>query len=268
MKRKLAIIISLLLIPTALGLNAQAEENGDTTIEVYVVTEENLTAYFDGEAGNDITYIIDGMEIKGEFTDIWGVIAQLKKDIKENFDMANFGYAIATNAQKQSDENTDQINENIETLGNHSYTLAVHYNAINDTYNKLYLLKDEVVAFEGHYFSFENKTNSTLNSQEDQISALRAELDNVNGFIAAIKNVFIGLIIAVFGLYLINRKYPFGEIIRNGKNSLRNGKQYKIVDYTKKTKTKKGLWYKVTHIRRNKEKSPVRFLSSFLQINK
>lgn len=254
MNKRMAILISLLLIPAAFGLNAQAEDNENTKVEVYVITEENLTAFFNGTAINgSVSYFIDGIEVKGEFISIWKIIEDLKQGISSNHQIATFALSQAGDAWKLANENND-------TLGEHSYTLAVHYDTINDTYNKLYLLKDEVVAFEDHYLIFENKTNTTLNAQENQINSLQAELDDLNCFVVLIRNALIGIVIASLVLYVVNRKYPLGRIIIDKKPVLTNGKQYKILDYTKKPR--RTLKYMITHIRVNKEKSPLKFLFS------
>jgi len=266
MKKKIVMIISLLLIPAAFGMTAQADGSEETTVDVYVVTDGDLTAYLDGEAGGNIYYYIDGIEVKGEFSNIYDLLSILKSDISENSKIASQAVGMAEAALLHADDNQMGIESNDDELENHTFTLALHYDAINDTYNKLYILRDEVVAFESRYFDFENETNSTLNAQENQIGLLQAKLDDLNGFVALLKNAFIGVLIAACGLYFINRKYPFGDVFKNGKKAISNGKQYKIVDYTKKTK--KGLLYKLKHIKRNKEKSPLKFLVSFLHINK
>ena len=197
---------------------------------------------------------------------IWNLLSKLSSKISNNRGVANLAYTIADNAYGHANENEEKINQHNSTLNNHAYTLAFHYDAINDTYNKLYLLKDEVISFENHYLAFENKTNNTLNTQTNQIDSLKAEIEDLNGFVTLIKNVGIGLVVLGVGIYLFNRKFPMGKILKNKKPVLSKSKQYKILDYTKEPK--RTIRYIITHIRRNKEKSPLRFLFSFFMIKK
>ncbi len=268
MKITKIIIILLLLTSTIFTIAVNAEENGEgTKVEVYVLTDENLTAFFNGTSTNgSVNYFIDGIEVQNEFLSIWNILSKLSNKISNNRGLANLAYSIADNAFGHANQNEERIGQNRNMLSNHSYTLAFHYDAINDTYNKLYLLKDEVISFENHYLAFENKTNNTLNSQKNQITSLKAEIDDLNGFITLLTYIGIGLVILGAGIYLLTRKFPIGNILKNKKPVISKSKQYKILDYTKKPK--RTLRYIITHIRINKEKSPIRFLFSFFIIKK
>ena len=269
MKFTKIIVILLCLTSAVFTANISAKESltDETKVEVYVVTKENLTAFIDGSAENgDVTYYIDGIEVKSEFSSIWDFIQSLNSKVNSNYGLASQAYTIADNAYARTTENRENIGNMGNTLDQHAYTLGIHYDAINDTYGKLYLLKDEVVAFEDHYFEFENNTNNTLNFQENRIDTLRAQLDDLNGFVALIKNSLIGLTIVAMGIYLVNRKYPLKEVLQNKKPVLAKSKQQKIQEFTKIKS--KSFRYKITHIRINKDKSPLKFLFSFFVIKK
>ncbi len=259
----LMILTSLFMVST---ISAE-ENNKETKVEVYVLTDENLTAFFNGTSTNgDVSYFIDGIEVQNEFMSIWNLLNKLSSKISNNRGLANLAYTIADNAYGHANQNEEKLNQHNSTLNNHAHTLAFHYDAINDTYNKLYVLRDEVVSFENHYLAFENQTNNTLNAQEDQITSLKAEINDLNGLITLLTYSGIGLVILGVGIYLFNRKYPIGNMFKNKKPVISKSKQYKILDYTEKPK--RTLRYIITHIRRNKEKSPLKFLFSFFIIKK
>ena len=78
------------------------------------------------------------------------------------------------------------------------------------------------------------------------------------------------IIPTIFPHPLPEYKYPFGQILRNSRGIFKNGKKRKIIDLSRKAGKPKKASSKVgiRHIRRNKEKSPVRSLFSFLQAHK
>ncbi|RLF52573.1 MAG: hypothetical protein DRN24_03020 [Thermoplasmata archaeon] len=281
MKKNIVLLIALLISSLLFIVPVQATNDDDngTTITVYVVsdgnvsstfnvtTEGDLTAFFNGEANGSINYWIDGMNVKSEFNNVYNLIKDLKNGLFNTHSIASYAYNKAL--------------KNYEELQEHDKTLMIYYDAINDTYTKLYLLKDEVVAFEGDYLGFKNLTNNTLNifgsnlqSQGEDINVLKAKVHDLQGTILLIRNTLIGLFLLAGALFLVNRRYPLGEIMKNGNILSRNGKQYKIVDFVQETKpvivetnkTEGSLKDRIARIRRmrirrNPERSPLKLIA-------
>lgn len=241
MKNIAIIVVTLTLMSLAFTMSAQAngdttQTNGDTIITINVVSDGNVTASFNATASGTVTYWLDGIEVFGEFTNLWNAITGTGNEINEIKNGISSNHLLATGAYVLALQNEDELNE-------HGQTLLIHYDAINETYSKLYILRDEVVAFEAHYLDFENETNSTLGVygenivfHEGEINTLRAEVKNLNGIIALIRNTLIALGLIAGALFIVRRRYPVGELIVNGYGSFKNGyKQYKIVDFVQKT---------------------------------
>lgn len=262
MKNIAIIVVTLTLISLAFTMSAQAngdttQTNGDTTITIYVVTDGNITASFNAKANGSVNYWLDGIEVLGEFTSLWEAIVGTGNGIKELDEGMHGNYLLVSQAYTDINKLKDGVHSNFflasgahtlalqneGELEEHNQTLLIHYDAINDTYTKLYVLRDEVVSFEAHYLNFENETNNTLGTygediafHEGEINTLRAEVKNLNGIIALIRNALIALGLIAGALFIVRRRYPVGELIVNGYGSFKNGyKQYKIVDFVQKT---------------------------------
>ena len=201
--------------------------SGDSTTNVYVVTDGNLTVYFDGIAGGDITYWIDGIEVKGEFEtlrdrldgfiDVWNALNELKNYIEETNNTANDAYAYANLTYNCTQNNSKKLEE-------HNQTLILYYNIINNTIN-------ELIAFEESYFDFKNETHLNFTSVKDilddhkqQISILEERADHLESSVGELESTIgnigkglsgIGLI--AFSLFIANRYYPLRDVVKNGK---------------------------------------------------
>lgn len=292
MKRKFVIILALSLLSSVFAMPTNAAD-GETVVTVYVITDGNITASFNASAGGDINYWIEDVEVASEFGRIWSAISSLDGNINDVQGSANYALGYAMSAY-------DYAQNNDEKLYEHDQTLMIHYGMINETTGNLYILTDEVVAFEGHYLAFENETNNTLGAygadigvHGEEIDALKAKVNDLNGIIMLIRNSLIGLVLIAGALYLTNRRYPFREIMKNGNGLFKNGnKQRKPVDFVKQTKAPKASTTTVKHkhlhiprfrikrkpdrsplklikhLIRNPEKSSLRNLFSFLFFNK
>ncbi len=289
MKKKIS-LIAILIICVSLSITANASQSQtDTEVEVYVMTDGNLTAYFNGTSnGGEVNYWIDGIEVITEFQNIYNKIQKVKSDLN-NID------AKASAAMAYTMTNSNQIN--------------IHNKSIEDLKIKVYMLRDELVAFENHYFAFEEETqknfskiNETIESIKDDIQDILDELEDIqltldahaqqinanmqaiadneanlaslSGNLANLGKIVAGATVVVCGLYLFNRKYPFAEIVQNGKEAVKGERQHKIIDYVKRTGNKpkkaktKGLIYKIKHVRRNPDRSPIKLFFSFLMTMK
>lgn len=305
-------ILSLLLVVSPV----KAAED-DAGIQVIVITDGDVNASLDATAGGNVTFWIDGIEVKSEFEDIWTYInnidqhvavttldtnselTSLKKYIEDvegtangAWEYANNAFAYAGNAYSYADKNNDSIVylftwasnieasylENVtkfdgliekiqEDLDDHEKRIVLLELDLNKLQEKIALLESETEDLDNRL----NDLNETVALQDETINSLKSDLNGLKNGLMGIGAVILIVAIAVVLLFLINRKYPLGYIIRNGKEVIVNGKQ-KITGYVKradKSKTK-AFWSKVKHtkIKRNPDRSPVKLFFSFLQIQK
>lgn len=236
----IGIITATVLVSLVSTVSVQAT-NEDSTMEVYVVTDGDLTAYFDGVAGGDINYWIDGIEVKGEFEtlrnalgefiDVWIALNNLKSDLEETNDTANDAYSYADQIYNYTQDNAKKLEE-------HNQTLILYYHIINSTIN-------ELVAFEKAYFDFKNETHlnftsvkDTLDDHEQRTCILEGRVDRLESSVDELKATLgnIGTGLAVLGLiagglFLTNRHYPLRDVVKNGKGIFgTHGKQQRIRD--------------------------------------
>ena len=212
------VFVSILCTTNVMAIEEDTED--DTQINVIVLSESDvysmfnltsggdLNAYLNGVASGDINYWIDGIEVSGEFINIWASIDNLYDNVDSAQKSAGLAFLYAT-------DNSQRLRDHSQELQMHNDTLNFQYGVINETYTNLYLLRDEVVAFEGHYVSFENKTNNTLLGHSDDLQALRAQLDDLNGVVALMRNFLIGCGLALAAIYIVNRRYPLGQYLNN-----------------------------------------------------
>lgn len=243
MKKYVSLIVMFFLC-LSISLTVQASETQtDSEVKVYVVTDGNLTASFDGEAGGDITYYINGVDLTNEFTDVYSSLNSLNSKIKNVNKLASNAYGFAGMAYSYADGNSEQITENIDTLGQHFYM-------INTTTNNLYLLRDEVISFENDYIGFKNETNTTMiqfdqeidtnqnniTTNQAEINSLRAQLTDLNNILLLVRNSIIAGLILVGIVFFSNKRYHFGERMAKEFDSLKNGrKDYNILNYIKQS---------------------------------
>jgi len=241
----IGIITATVLVSLVSTVSVQAT-SGDSTTKVYVVTNENLTAYFDGVAGGDINYWIDGIEVKGEFetlrnaldefSDVWIALNDFKSDLEETNDTANDAYSYA-------DQTYNYTQDNAKKLEEHNQTLILYYNIINNTIN-------ELIAFEKAYFDFKNETHLNFTSVKDtlddheqrtcilegRVDRLESSVDELKATLGNIGKGLAGLGLIAGGLFLTNRHYPLRDVVKNGKGLFgTHGKQQRIRDSVHKS---------------------------------
>jgi len=283
MKKNLTIAISVMMILLVFIMPVNAEDTEtepsepNTSIQIVLITDGDLEAFFNGEAGGDITYYIDGVEISSEFLSLWNALTSLKRSLGCTSGLANDAYDLAEGAFSYADQAFSCAHNNGHKIGENVNTLNMHSFVINDTRKNVLVMGNEIVAFEGAYFDFVNETNTTLSThgenlgvQKAELDSLQAKINDLNAMMVFFRNALIGFGLIVGCLYVLNRRYPFRNIFSNNGIDRSPEKKYKIVDFVKpsegKTKAKRsGL--KVPRVKRNPQKSPIRFLFSFLNIN-
>jgi len=298
MKKIMLIIISMMLI-MSIAINISAEEtaadNNETNdvgndccensndnqgpLTVYTVqisTDGDLEAYFNGQADGDLTYYIDGLLVDIEFDSVWNALTNLLKKIDNTNLLANNALNQANNAFNYADQAFSFANDNGKKINNHQEVLTVHYDALCDHSEKITYVNNELYAFEGAYLEFTNETNSTLASHdnhlmnhETELDLLKAKINDLNATILLLRNCLVGFGLIAGCLYIINRRYPFKDMINNTGIDRNPERKYKIVDFKKPAEAKRSSSkIKMPTIRKSPKKSPLRFLFSFFHINK
>jgi len=163
----IGILLLLSLSFMVASVNAEA-----TTIDIIVIGEDDVTGYINGTAVNgSVYYYIDGIEVKGEFGDVWSSISSARRLAKDAYSFAGMAYAYAGNAYQLAKNTNDTVVE---------LTFIVENNT-----HFIYLLRDELVAFENDYLVFKKDTNKSFNTVEykiNQNSGLIKVIENdVNG---------------------------------------------------------------------------------------
>ena len=267
MKETFGIIISaFILIPTISIVSVGAAED-DTNMSVYIETSGDVNASFNATAGGNVTYWIDGIEVRGEFENIWDAIAYYRRELSDTIETANYAYFIATS-------NSIRLQKDEEKLEEHNQTLLIHYALINDTIANLLILRDEVIGFENEYFNYVNKTDATLETykenlevHEEEIASLKRKVAELTSTIIFIEIILILSLVSAIILYLINRRYPLKQLFRIRGNSYR---QYKLVDFLGEADYNRSVLGTISRIRirRKTEESPSKMLFHFSSIIK
>lgn len=270
MRKRFVFTITAIILITFSVVASSQEGSSFTEYRVFIETDGDIEAFFDGKANGSITYYVDGIEVKSEFSDIWGCLNDIKGDLDQ---ISNYALTAFAN----SNDNAEKIKKHAEELNTHDATLSWHTFAINDTMYKVAFLGNEIVAFEGAYFNFVNETNSTfsehssnIDSNSEEIDVLRARVNNLNFMIGLLRNFIIGLLVLAFVLYVINKRYPLKEMTKKYNRIIKDGRPKPIYDFSGKFKYMGEKLNLLTRIRvkRNPKRSPLRFLFSFLHINK
>lgn len=230
-KLTIGIIGTIALLGLIFSTPVMAE--GDAELDVYVEADGNVNASFDATAGGDVNYWIDGIEVKGEFISIWEAMGEFdtvwdfinhlneqlgQTDAKadEAYELADNAFGYAASAYSYAQNNDQRIKENATILT---------------------VLFNEVVLFEEDYSDFKNETHlnftsvkDTLDDHEVRISNLESKVGTLEGQVVVLEGSIdelkatlgnlgkIGIVgLIAGGLFLTNRRYPFKDVVKNGK---------------------------------------------------
>ena len=270
-------IISLLcMILLAMSVKGVHAETADAEMQVDVHATGNVNASFDADAGGDVNYWIDGIEVKGEFVNLWDALSTLDSDIytvinslntkiNENNGLAADAFNYADQAFSYASDNDVKINNNNKS--------------INDLLLKTLIILDELVRFEENYTVFKEETHlnftdvkDTLNDHETRItdlelrvSDLESDVDDLQAAmdsLGLIGKAAAGVGLVACGLFLANRRYPFKDIVKNGNSVL--GHSHKPSKSTKvKSKAKRAS--KIPKISVNPDKSPIKIMKKLVK---
>jgi len=147
----LGFIILMFIVP-----HIKAE---DTTVDIIVIGEGNVTGYINCTSINgSVSYYIDGREVRGEFDKVWNSISKVRKTAQRARSLAGSAYRYADN--------------------NHDDIIELSMISENNT-DKIYILHDELVAFENDYIVFKNNTNTTFTQIIYKINSLEGDVANL-----------------------------------------------------------------------------------------
>ena len=287
MKKYLIILLLAIFLMASCTSISVSASGTDTSITVQVISDGNVTGYINGTAVNgSVSYYIDGIEVASEFSKVRGALHHAQDTADSASWMAHVAWTLT------------QVNNE---------SIALIRTDVGNNTGKIYWLRDELFGLEYDYIAFKEDTTTNiteiklvlddheqrLQSNEENITALKQQVADLNATLGNIGKGLAGLGIIACGLFLANKRYPLGEVVKNGKLMFRNdGRQYKIVDFVSKSKAKSKTSKKVKakkprapwlpRIKRNPdksplklikqairtpEKSPFRFLFSFFHIN-
>ena len=253
--KKIGLITCIVLLTMAFITPIQAEEETTTDefgdipiIQLFIVTDGDFITIGDDDILGELQ---DGIDNLG------GQILVLNKNINNAQESADSAYGLAADAYIKSLNNKGMLDE-------HGQTLVIQYDKLNDTVKKMWILRDEVVAFEAHYIDFVNDTNNTLGTYGDSIQFHDSDIDNLyNKYMSLRSNyndlIFVfaliglgGLLALVCGVYVISKRRSLKRALRNSKGSFKNSRrQPSLVDFIpqpKKVKSRASLRYKMMHI--------------------
>ena len=280
--RVIGLITCIMLLTMAFTMPIQAADppsggtthTGPTTFVFNFWMDENGSFVYIGDKD-----IVGEMQLN---------LDQLGNQILSLDSRINNAQETANDAYYSSREAIVKALENKGILMEHDDTLVLQYNQLTDTVDKLWVLRDEVVAFEGHYFDYVNETGATLDEHNKGIFSNSENTDKNEGEIKDLKNQYknlkanwnlLFLILCLIGggflayvIYVISKRHQakrkflakrtkqpslvafMPPVKKNKKPSIRHAhiRVRKIRVNKRKSPT--------LHIRRNPERSPIRFL--------
>lgn len=279
--RVIGLLICAMMFTVGLVTNTVAQEEVEE--ESYGDSEAVIVLNFWMDEDGGFIYIGDEDVIGDMQLDINQLskeIISLNKRINNAQDSADAAYYYSQNAIVQALENKNELVKQNDTL-------VLQYNQLTDTVEKLWILRDEVVAFEGHYFDYVNETDSTLAKHDLGISNTQKaasenekDIEDLNKKLKATNNTlwFIIFLIGAGFLttiaYIVIKRYKSKKIYsvkRNKQPSLaafaptvKKSKKPSILHArirVRKIRVKKSktTTHKPLRIKRNPERSPVRF---------
>jgi len=274
MNNRMPMIIATIIAISCMLYASPVKADSDTEMTVIVITDGNVNASFDAEAGGDVNYWIDGIEVKGEFNNIWDAIDNVKTEAESASNSALVAYLYANSnfykllvVEDDVSVLNDSLADNASKIKqNEDDILYVYYKTVSNN-DSICTLFSEMGAFEQEYLAFKQESL-------DQIAALNADFEEFKALVTNV-GIITGMGLVVVGLFFMNRRYPFKDVVKNGKKMFKDDKKRKTIDASgkaKKAKAKKAssrtIGYKIFHIRRNKEKSPLKYLMTFFHLSK
>ena len=150
------IIVTIMLLFSSVLITQVCADEG-TTVDVTIVSNENITGYINSTSINgSVYYYIDGIEVSSEFESIWSKIGRAQRSADNAYGFAGLAYGFATN-------NNNAIIVLTSDLENNSI--------------KIYMIRDELIAFEDEYINFKNETTANITGLKIQNTQLKEAND-------------------------------------------------------------------------------------------
>jgi len=279
MRKKLTIVIIGAITLLGLMFSTPVMAEGDAELDVYVEADGNVNASFDATAGGAVNYWIDGIEVKGEFISIWDAMGEfdtvwdlidhLNEQLGQTDSTANDAYDLASGAFSYADQAFSYALANDQRIRENATILTVLFN--------------EVLLFEEDYSNFKNETHlnftsvkDTLDDHELRISNLESKVDTLEGQIASLESSIgeikstlgglAGIGILAGGLFLTNRRYPFKDVLNEGKGIF--GRRHVTGSSAQKVKSKAKAKSarKASKLKINSERSPMKLFMKSIKL--
>jgi len=280
MRKELTLIIVVLLALLSLAITTKADQNNETKVEVYVITEEDLVAYFNGSSTDgSVSYYIEGIEVLTELQNINTLIGDIQLTEEQNTASLSDDLQILC---QQLQNNIDNIYAcvvgNIERIGQNNRSIEKLKEDLLIFKDNLYMLRDEVVSFENSYFENISRINtifdelneklvlheSLIEENRQNISELQEKFDDLSSNLANVGGTGSIFLLVFISFYIFNKRHPFAKVLEG--NFISKNFQHKLLDFTKKQKSKTSRYKR--NVKINKNKSPLKSLFSFFHVNK
>ncbi|NIA03800.1 MAG: hypothetical protein GWP09_00435 [Nitrospiraceae bacterium] len=161
MRSKVILLTLTLLLGSIISISAGASNNTFSTI--IITSDENITANVSVNSINGSAVIyVDGIPLQTTISNIYHSIHNVNGRAISAYRLANNAWIISTN-------NSKNILLLKEDIGNNTI--------------RLYLLRDELVAFENNYIQFKNRTEYDIGFLNNAINNNSVKILNLNSMI-------------------------------------------------------------------------------------
>jgi len=258
----LIMCITMLTAGFITPINAEEDSYGDIEapiIQLFIISDGDFITIGDED-------VIGELELN--INQLGNQVILLNSKINDAQETANVAFVRSGSALSTALNNQG-------VLQDHDQTLVLEYDQLTDTVEKLWILRNETVAFEKYFLKYEDKTDATLDEHGDNINTnfesaefnkediefLQNDVDRLQTNLSFMYFIFllIGGGFVLFITYVLSKRY-----YANKKDRVKTVKrQPTLADYSpsvsaiKKAKKRKAH-IRVRKIRVNKRKSPIR----------
>ena len=146
------ILITIFVL--TLTINTTLADNNTSYIDIALVADGDIIANLTGIVNNGtMTVYVNGIEIQGELSKLWTNIEKVSKTAKNAYSKASKNYKYIISLQKDVQDNTERI----------------------------YIIRNEIVAFEEDYFKVKEDYYGFKNTTEDELNLLKTYIERLAG---------------------------------------------------------------------------------------
>jgi len=182
------VLIATFFLCCSFSINVSALNNvDDTYIDIVLISENNVTGFINGTSVNgSVYYYIDGIEVKGEFNNIWDTIMSTRKIAVDARSSAGNAYFYADSAFRLARDTNNTV-------------VSLSYIVDNNTY-KIFMLRDELVSFENDYIIFKDDTMNYIALFEHNIGENKKQINSLSTDLSLLQSRYEELKIIVFSI--------------------------------------------------------------------